>query len=161
MEQQHTETKPAGPLHKVKIKNGSATQPHNIIDPNMQQHLILPGQEAEVELPEPQAKRMREAAQKGYGDLIIDGTDPAQVRMQARQQGGPKIPEEHASRSALAAKEAELMKAGQEAGKEQREKNAKRSQTDLAAETGIGAHAFGPGAVETVTAPPDAPPPKK
>src|SRR5215471_11675398 len=95
---------------KVKIKNGSATAPHVIIDVNNQQHYIAPGQEAEVELPGPQAKLMKEYAQNGAGNLVIDGTDPAEARLHARQSAGaPKVPDEHASRAALAAKEAEVM----------------------------------------------------
>jgi hypothetical protein len=138
---------------KVKIKNGSRTGPRVIIDADLQQHYLAPGQEAEVELPEPQAKRLKDVAQKGGGDLIIDGVDPAD----ARREGKPEQPPEHANRPALAKKEAELMKAGQEAGKEQADKDAARSNEERAAESGILAHAFGPGALETVTAPPDAP----
>jgi hypothetical protein len=138
---------------KVKIKNGSKTGNRVIIDADMQQHLLAPGQEAEVELPEPQVKRLKEVAQRGGGDLIIDGTDPAE----AKREGKPEVPPEHANRAALAKKEAELMKAGQEGDKERREKESHKSNADLAAETGIVAHAFGPGALETVTAPADAP----
>lgn len=138
----------------VQLKN-TGRAPHVLYGADGKEHVIGPGQEAEVEVAEPQAKALQEAS-KGGSALTVSGHEPEK---EERPEGAPEIPEEHGSRTQMAAKEAELMKAGQEGDKERREKEAKKSAFQRAAETGIAAHIRGE--PETVAAPPDAPPEKK
>ena len=139
---------------KVKLKN-TGRAPQVIIDAGGAQHLIGPGVETEVELPKPQAEAFKKIAERGGGNLAVDGTDPAHA---AKDDDAPKEPEEQKSRSALAKKETELMQAGQDASKDARDKMARKDWHKLAAETGIGIMARGgPDALETVAEAPDAP----
>lgn len=120
--------------------------------------IIGPGQEAEVEVAEPQAKVLQDASKRG-SYLVVSGYEP-----EPEEPSGVEAatPEEQKSRHALAEKETELMQAGQEAGKEAREKMAKKDWQKLAAETGIAIMGRGGvDALETVAAAPDAPPKKK
>jgi len=105
-----------------------------------------------------QVEALKKAAEAGHGGLSVDGTDPRKVEEEPAE-GAPEIPKEHGSRAQIAAKEAGLMKAGQEAGKEARARMQKKDWQKLAAETGIGIMGRGGvDALETVAAPPDAPP---
>jgi hypothetical protein len=149
--------------HKEEVRTRSVTiknigrAPQVMIDKDGNQHLIGPGQESEVELPEKQVDRLRKLAERGGGSLVVDGVDPRDAR-RGTEQDRPEPPEEHDSRAALAKKEAEVMREGQEADKERADRDRGKTGAELAAETGVGAHVFGP--VETVAAPPDAPPEK-
>jgi hypothetical protein len=136
----------------IQVKNVSPTGMRWVFDAAGKQHNLGPGQEAEVEVAEPVAKNMEEASKAG-ADLRVSGQDP-------EPKDGPEIPEEQKSRSALAEAEANLIEEGQEADKERREKDAKKSGEQLAAETGIHMHARGQ-APDVVTRPADAPPKKK
>jgi hypothetical protein len=138
---------------KITVKN-TGKAPQVLYGADGKEHIVGPGQEAEVEVAEPQAKTLQEASKAGSG-LVVAGSEPEK---EERPEGAPEIPEEHWSRVKMAAKEAELMKAGQEGDKERREKEAKKSALKRAAETGIAAHVRGE--PETVAAPPDAPPEK-
>lgn len=125
-------------------------------DASGKDHTVGPGQEVELEVVEPQAKALQEASKRG-SPLVVSGHEPEK---EEQSEVEAATPEEHGSRAQMAAKEAELMKAGQEADKERREKDAKKSGPKLAAETGIRMFARGE-APEVVAAPPDAPPEKK
>jgi hypothetical protein len=115
-----------------------------VFDASGKQHLIRPGEEAEVELAEPVAAQFEaEAAKEAEAPTPKDET-----------------PEEQKSRPALAEAEAALMEEGHEADKERRERDAKKSGPQLAAETGIHMHARGQ-TPDVVTRPADAPPKKK
>lgn len=139
---------------KVTVKHGGKVGQRVLIDADGKQHVIGPGMEAELEVAEPEAKRLQAASKAGHGDLVVDGEEPEAEE----EEGLPEIPEEHADRKSVAAKEAELMKEGQEAGKEAREKMLKMDKQKLAARTGIGIMARdGLDALATVAAPPDAP----
>jgi hypothetical protein len=138
---------------KLKLKNVSKRGNRVVFDIALKQHLIPPGGEAEVEVAEPEAKRMEEASKAG-SDLQVDGNEPE------KQEGAPEVQEVQKTRPALAEAERDELEAGAEADKERREKDAKKSGAQLAAETGIHMHARGE-TPETVTAPPDAPPKKK
>lgn len=138
---------------KVQFKHSGTRGQRFVIDADQKTHLLGPGQEAEVELAEPEAKRMEEASKAG-SDLRVQGFEPE------KPEGAPEEPEEHRSRTALAEKERELMEEGQEADRERREKDAKKSGPQRAAETGI--HMFARGIEpEVIASPPDAPPKKK
>ena len=141
---------------KIKVKNTSTKGSRFVIDASGKTNMIGPGQEAEVELLEPVAKQYEEQSKAG-SDLHIDGFDPEPTPPNT---AAPEIPEEQKTRTALAEAERDLMEAGQEADKERREKDAKKSGEQLAAETGIHMHARGE-KPEVVAAPPDAPPKKK
>jgi hypothetical protein len=143
------------PTRKIKVKNIS--KGHRFVnDASGKAHTLAPGQGAEVELPDPEAKRFEEMSKHGSGQgLVVEGHDPEP------RKGAPEIPEEHESRAAMAKAEAERMEAGQEADKERREEDAKRSGVDRAAETGIHMYARGE-EPEVLASPPDyTPPPKK
>lgn len=140
----------------IKVKHAGAQGQRFLFDADGKQHLLGPGQEAEVEVAEPEAKRLEEQSKAG-SDLRVEGHEPEE---QERPEGAPEEPEEHKSRGALAEKERELMEAGQEADKDRREKDAKKSGPQRAAETGIHMYARGL-EPEVVAAPPDAPPKKK
>jgi hypothetical protein len=131
---------------KITIKN-TAKANRVVFDASGKQHLIAPGDEAEVELAEPAAVAEEAAAAKAAEPLPPN-------------KGAPEIPEEQKSRSALAEAEAALMEEGHEADKERRETDAKKSGPQLAAETGIHMHARGE-TPHVVTRPSDAPPKKK
>jgi hypothetical protein len=124
---------------------------------------VGPGQEVELELRKQEVERMKKVAEAGGGTLVVDGTDPRKkAEENDKVEGAPEPPKEHSARNTVAEKETELMQAGQEAGKEQREKWAKKDWNKLAAETGIGIMARGGvDALETVAAAPDAPPKEK
>jgi hypothetical protein len=140
---------------KIKVKNTGKAD--NVLhDADGQQKLVGPGQEAELEVAEPQAKLLQEASKRG-SPLVVDGHEPEKEEPSEVEAA---TPEEHGHRASLAKKEAELMKEGYEADKDRREKDAKKSGPKLAAETGIRTWARGV-APEVVTAPPDAPPEKK
>ena len=94
---------------------------------------------------------------KAGSDLVVQGSEAPEPE---KQEGAPETPKEHESRTALAAAEAELMEEGQQADRERREKDAKKSGEQLARETGIHMHARGL-KPEVVASPPDAPPKKK
>jgi hypothetical protein len=141
---------------KIKVKNASTVGQRFLHDAAGHQHLLGPGQEAEVEVAEPEAKRLEEASKAG-SDIRVEGHDPEEP---PKNEAAPEVPEEHESRVKLAEKEAELMEAGQEADKDRREKEAKKSGPQRAAETGIHMHARGL-EPEGIAAPPDAPPKKK
>src|SRR4249920_3408779 len=96
---------------KVTVKHGGARGMRFMYDASGKQHLIGPGQEVEMELPEPEAKRLQEMAKNGHGDLIIGGTDPADVE-HADIQDPVETPKEHETRGQIAEKEFELMQAG-------------------------------------------------
>ena len=141
---------------KIKVKNASPRGQRFLFDADGKQHLLGPGQELEVEVAEPVAKRMEEQSKAG-SDLHIEGHDPEEP---PKNEAAPEVPEEHESRVALAEKERDLMEAGQEADKERREKDAKKSGPQRRAETGI--HMYAEGLEpEVVASPPDAPPKKK
>lgn len=137
---------------KVNFKHAGTRGQRFVIDADQKTHLIGPGEEVEVELAEPEAKRLEEASKAG-SDLRVQGFEP-------EKQEEPEELEEHKSRTALAEKERELMEEGQEADRERREKDAKKSGPQLAAETGIRMHARGV-KPEVIASPPDAPPKKK
>lgn len=142
---------------KIKVKN-TGKAPHVFFAADGRECVVGPGQDAELEVAEAEARRLQEASKSGQGQgLVVEGHEPEK---EERPEGAPEIPKEHGSRTEMAAKETELMKAGQEADKERREKEAKKSGFKRAAETGIGLYARGL-EPETVTAPPDAPPEKK
>jgi hypothetical protein len=145
-------------MRKIKVKN-THPQGHRFVnEAGGKQHVLGPGQSAEVELPEPEAKRLEEVSKSGSGQgLVVEGHEPEKEQ---RAEGAPEVPKEHESRTALAEKETELMQAGQEADKERREKDAKKSGVQLAAETGIHMHARGL-EPEVVASAPDSPPKKK
>jgi hypothetical protein len=139
---------------KITVKNTHPRGQRFVSDAAGMQHLLGPGQEAEVELAEPEAKRFEAMSKAGTGQgLVVAGQEPPEEER-------PEIPKEQESRTALAEKETELMQAGQEADKERREKDAKKSGVQLAAETGIHMHARGL-VPEVVASAPDAPPKKK
>jgi hypothetical protein len=142
---------------KIKVKNiGKA--PHVFFAADGKQNVVAPGQDAEIEVTEAEAKRLQETSKSGEGQgLVVEGHEPEK---EARPEGAPEVTEESTDRSKMAKKEAELMKAGQEADKERREKDAKKSGAKRAAETGIGMFARGQ-EPEVVAAPPDAPPEKQ
>jgi hypothetical protein len=131
---------------KITVKNTKLAN-RIVFDAGGKQHLIRPGEEAEVELAEPVAA--------GFEAEAAKEEEAAQA-----QQGAPETPEEQKSRPALAEAEAALMEEGHEADKERRERDAKKSGPQLAAETGIHMHARGQ-APDVVTRPADAPPKKK
>src|SRR5262245_25154972 len=144
---------------KVTLKHGGRGGQRIIIDVHGAQHVIGPGVEREVELAAPEAERMKKVAEDGGGDLIVGGVNPAEKRAELnKNEAAPETPDEHGTRAAVAKKEQELMHAGQEADAEGREKRAKMSAPDLAAQSGIGILARGADALETVASPPDAPP---
>lgn len=143
---------------KVTLKNTSPKGRRFIFDATGKQHLFGPGQEAEIEVTEAEAKRLEEASKTSSSGLRIAGTE-SEVKAE-RLEEAPEQPEEHKSRAAVAEKERDLMEEGQEADKERREKVAKMRGEDLAAETGIHMHARGL-KPEVVASPPDAPPKKK
>src|SRR5262245_21921691 len=139
---------------KVTVKHVGKVGQRVVIDVDSNQHVLGPGMEAEIELAEPEAERMRKAGQAGHGDLVVGGAEPEEEK----DDTVVEAPEEHSDRKSVAAKEAELMKAGQEAGKDFREKYGKMDKQKLAARTGIGIMARdGLDALATVAAPPDAP----
>ena len=117
---------------------------------------VGPGQEAELEVAEPQAKVLQEASKRG-SPLVVSGHEPEKEEPSEVEAATPK---EHGHRHDLAKKEAELMKAGQEGDKERREKDEKKSGAKRAAVTGIRMFARGE-EPEVVAAPPDAPPEPK
>jgi hypothetical protein len=140
---------------KISVKNTGKAD--NVLhDADGEAKTIGPGQEAELEVAEPQAKILQEASKKG-SPLVVSGHEPDKEEPSEVEAA---TPEEQKSRHALAAKEAEDMKAGYEADKERREKDEKRLGSKRAAETGIRLFARGQ-EPEVVTAPPDAPPEKK
>ena len=141
----------------IKVKNtGKAA--HVLHDAVGAQKVVLPNQETEIEVAEPQAKVLQEASKRG-SHLVVSGHEPEKEEPSEVEAA---TPEEQKSRPALAEKETELMQAGQEAGKEARDKMAKKDWQKLAAETGIGIMGRGGvDALETVSAAPDAPPKKK
>jgi len=144
---------------KITVKNVHPQGHRFVNETGGKQHVLGPGQSAEVELPEPEAKRLEEVSKSGGGQgLVVEGHEPDEKEQ--RPEGAPEVPKEHESRVALAEKETELMQAGQEADKARREKDAKKSGVQLAAETGIHMHARGV-APEVVAAAPDSPPKKK
>jgi len=136
----------------VRFKNASPRGSRFVIDATGKSHNLGPGEEAEVELAEPEAKRLEEAS-KGGSDLRVQGFDPEK---EDRLAPAPETPKEHESRTALAAAERDLMEEGKEGDRERREKVAKKSGPQLAAETGIQMHARG-AKPEVVASPPDAP----
>jgi hypothetical protein len=139
----------------IKVKNTGKAD--NVLhDADGLQKVVGPGQEAELEVAEPQAKLLQEASKRGSA-LVVEGHEPEKEEQSEVEKA---TPEEQKERHALAAKEAEDMKAGYEADKDRREKEAKKSGPKLAAETGIRTWARGV-PPEVVTAPPDAPPEKK
>lgn len=145
------------PKRKVTVKNSNPKGQRFIFDATGKQHYLGPGEEAEIELSEPEAKRLEEAS-KGDADLRIAGTEPeAKVE---RLEEAPEQPKEHEDRRALAEQERDLMEEGQEADRERREKAEKIRGPQLAAETGIHMHArnIKP---EVIASPPDAPAKKK
>ena len=145
------------PKQKIKVKNAGKA-PHILFGADGKQHVVGPGQEAEVEVAEPEAKRFEEASKLGHGHgLVVEGHEPEK---EERPEGAPEVTEESTDRTKMAKKEAELMKAGQEADKARREKDAKKPGLKRAAETGIAMFARGE-EPEVVAAPPDAPPEKK
>jgi hypothetical protein len=149
-------TKEKVQTRKIKVKNVSTVGNRLIFGADLKQHLLGPGQEAEIEVAEPEAVRIEERSKAG-SDIRVEGHDPEEP---AKPEGAPEAPPEHASRAALAEKEAEVMEQGQEADKERRERDAKKSGPQLAAETGIHMHARGE-TPHVVAMPPDAPPKKK
>jgi hypothetical protein len=145
------------PKTKIKVKNTSKGQ-RLVFDHTLKQHLLGPGQEAEIEVAEPEAKRMQEASKAG-SDLAVDGHDAAEKKTE-RLEEAPEQPKEHEHRPDLAALERDELEAGAEADKERQEKIAKMRGEDVAAETGI--HMYARGEKPAVkTEPPDAPPKKK
>lgn len=138
---------------KLTIKNMSPKGQRFVNDASGKAHTLGPGQSAEVELAEPEAKRFEEMSKNGQGQgLVVEGSEPEEKEK-------PEGSKEQESRAAMAEKEAELMQAGQDADKERREEDAKKSGVDRAAETGI--HMFARGVEpEVVALPPDAPAPK-
>jgi hypothetical protein len=136
----------------IKVTNtGKAS--HVLFGADGKQHVVGPGQELEVEVAEPHAKQLQEASKGGSG-LTVSGHEPEK---EERPEGAPEVTEESTDRTKMAKKEAELMKAGQEADKGRREKDAKKPGLKRAAETGIAMFARGE-EPEVVAAPPDAPP---
>jgi tRNA A37 threonylcarbamoyladenosine modification protein TsaB len=127
-----------------------------LFDANGKQVLLGPGQEADVEVAEPVAKQLEERSKAG-SVLTVQGHDAEKPEADPN---APEVPKEHESRTALAAAEAELMEEGQEADRDRREKDAKKSGEQLARETGIHMHARGL-KPEVIAAPADAPPKKK
>jgi hypothetical protein len=141
----------------ITVKN-TGKAPYVLHDAAGGSRMIGPGLEAEVEVAEPQAKILQDASKRG-SHLTVSGHEPEQEEPSEVEAA---TPEEQKSRHALAEKETELMQAGQEAGKETREKMAKKDWQKLAAETGIAIMGRGGvDALETVAAAPDAPPKKK
>lgn len=141
---------------KVTVKNTSTKGQRFIIDAHGRTQLFGPGQEMEVEVTEPEAKRLEEQS-SGGSSLRIQGHEPEEA---PPNEAAPEIPKEQESRGALAEAERELMEEGQEADRERREKDAKKSGEQLARETGIHMHARNV-KPEVVASPPDAPPKKK
>jgi hypothetical protein len=142
---------------KIQVKN-TGKAPHVLHAASGEAKVIGPGQEAEVEVAEPQAKILQEASKRG-SHLTVSGHEPEKEEPSEVETA---TPEEQKSRHALAEKETELMQAGQEAGKDAREKMAKKDWQKLAAETGIGIMGRGGvDALETVAEAPDAPAKKK
>ena len=160
-EQQETieVTKKEVPKRKITVKNTSEKGHRLIFDANLRQHLLGPGQEAEVEVAEPEAKRMEEASKAGH-DLQVGGGGEREERKVERLTEPPETPKEHEHRGDLAALERDELEEGAEADKERREKIAKMTGAALAAETGIHMHARGE-KPEVVLSPTDAPPKKK
>lgn len=154
MEEQIVVTKEKIPTRKITVKNAHPRGSRLVFDHTGKQHLIGPGQQKEVEVAEPEAVRLEESSKAG-SDLRIEGSDP-----EPQEAASEPPPPEHASRSALAEAERDVMEAGQEADKERAERDAKKSGTQLAAETGIHMHARGE-KPEVIASPPDAPPKKK
>lgn len=140
---------------KISVKNTGKAD-HELFDAEGQHKIVGPGQEAEVEVAEPQAKILQEGSKKG-STLVVSGHEPEK---EEKSEVEAATPEEHSHRTALAKKEAEVMKAGQEADKARREKDAKKPGAKRAAETGIAMFARGQ-EPEVVAAPPDAPPEPK
>ena len=137
---------------KITVKNMHPRGRRFVNDASGKAHDLGPGQSVEVELAEPEAKRFEEMSKNGTGQgLVVEGSEPEEKK-------GPEVPEEHASRAAMAKKEAELTQEGQEADKQRREEFDKLSGVEKAAETGI--HMFARGLEpEVVALPPDAPEP--
>jgi hypothetical protein len=144
------------PKRTVHVKNTAKKGQRFLFDATGKQVLLGPGQEADVEVAEPVAKQLEDASKAG-SDLQVQGADAAEPEP---NEAAPEVPEEHASRGALAEAERELMEEGQEADRDRREKAAKKTGPQLAAETGIHMHARGL-APEVVASPADAPPKKK
>ncbi len=142
---------------KITVKNNSPKGQRFLFDADGRQHTLGPGQELEVEMNEPEAKRLEEQSKAG-SDLSVGGAE-SELKVE-RLEEAPEEPEEHKHRGALAEAERDLMEEGQEADKERREKVAKMTGPQLAAETGIHMHARGV-KPEVVASPPDAPPKKK
>lgn len=140
----------------VHLKNTSPKGQRFVFDATGKQHLIGPGEEVEVEVAEPVAKSLEDQSKAG-SDLVVQGSEAPEPE---KQEGAPETPKEHKSRTALAAAEAELMEEGQQADRERKEKDAKKSGEQLARETGIHMHARGL-KPEVVASPPDAPKKKK
>lgn len=150
-EDQIVVTKEKIPTRKIKVKNIRKRGGSRLVfDHKQKQYLLAPGQEAEVEVTEPEAVRMEEASKAG-ADLEVEGSA-------AEAKADEKKPSP--TRAEIAAMERDELEAGQEADKERRERDAKKSGEQLAAETGIQMHAHGT-QPEVVTAPADAPPKKK
>jgi uncharacterized membrane protein len=145
------------PKRKVTVKNTSPKGQRFLFDATGRQHTLGPGQELEVEMTEPEAKRLEEQSKAGSSLQVGGAESEAKVE---RLEEAPEQPEEHKTRTALAEKERDLMEEGQEADKERREKIEKMTGPALAAETGIHMHARGL-KPEVVASPPDAPPKKK
>jgi hypothetical protein len=141
----------------IKVKNTSPRGTRFVYDATGKQHLLGPGQEAEIEVTEPTAKLMEEGSKRPNSTIQVEGHEPEPPEP---DENAPEIPEEHRSRVALAEAERDLMEEGQEGDKERREKAAKKPGTQLAAETGIRMHARGL-KPEVKTAPADAPAKKK
>jgi hypothetical protein len=136
----------------IHVKNTSARGQRFLFDADGKQVILGPGQEADVEVSEAEAKRMEKASSAG-STINVQGHD---AEPEERLEEAPEVPEEHSSRGALAKAEAELMEEGQDADQERREKVEKKTGSQLAAETGIHMHARGL-KPEVVAAPADAP----
>jgi len=139
------------PKRKITLKNTSAKGHRFVFDATGKQHQIGPGQEVEVEVAEPVADGYEKASKNG-SDVVVSGHEPEEA---PKNEAAPEIPKEQESRLALAAAERDLMEEGQEADKDRREKAAKKTGYQLAAETGIHMHARGE-KPEVVALPPDA-----
>ena len=144
------------PKRSIHLKNNSPRGQRFLFDADGKQVILGPGQEADVEVSEPEAKRL-EAASTSGSSLNVQGHDPEK---EEPVEGAPEIPEEQQSRTALAKAETELMEEGQEADRDRREKASKMSGEKLAAQTGIHMHARGL-KPEVIAKPADAPPPPK
>jgi hypothetical protein len=141
---------------KITVKN-TGKAPNVLIDASGVERAVGPGQELEVEVAQPHAKALQEQSKAG-STLHVKGSEPEKEQ---EPEGAPQIPDEQTERGKMAAKETELMKAGYDADKDGREKRSKKNWPKLGAEMGVGIVArAGPDALETVTAPPDAPPEK-